>query len=65
MIPTIRPLPWYGPDDYRDGDNPAYESAKRDLEIAAWEAHRAKLLAAMPWYKRLFHAIFTPDNKLP
>lgn len=65
MIPTIRPEPWFGPDDFSDGDHPAFESAKRDLEIAAWDAHRAMLLSKMHWPRRLYHAIFTPSNRLP
>lgn len=65
MIPTNRPLPWFGPDDYEEGDIVAFEISKRNLEIARWDAHRAKLMAEMHWSHRLFHMLFTSSDRLP
>jgi hypothetical protein len=65
VIPTIRPRSWYGPDDYQDGDDPAFEQAKRELEIQAWDKHKAELLSKMNWLQRAFHFFFTRENRLP
>ena len=64
-IPAFRPTPWFGPDDYQLGDDVDFESLKRLYEIARWDAHRDRLLAEMSWWRRLYHLIFTPYNRLP
>jgi hypothetical protein len=65
VIPTKRPQRWFGPDDYDGHSHPAYEAAKRDLEIAAWDAEKARRLAAMNFWQRFIYALFTDADTLP
>lgn len=65
MIPTKRPKPWFGPDDYCEGDNVAYKTQRRDREIAAWDAEKARRLATISWWQRLIYALFNDANTMP
>ena len=65
MIPTKRPLRWFGPDDYDGTGNPAHDAARRDELIVAWDAEKARRLASMNWVHRLFYHIFCNSERLP
>lgn len=70
MIPHKCPKPWFGPDDYTGEDldqdhDPVYLAARRQMLILIWHQHRQEILRQMPWYKRLYHYIFTPSDELP
>ena len=65
MIPTHRPKPWYGPDDYDGYGDHTFESAKRDLEIAAWDIAKAERLRSMSLWQRIVYALFYSSDTMP
>lgn len=65
MIPTKRPQPWFGPDDYCEGDNVAHETQRRELLIAAWDAEKARRLATMSWWRYLIYVLFNDSDTMP
>lgn len=65
VIPTKRPLRWFGPDDYDGTGSPAHDAARRDELIAAWDAEKARRLAAMNLWQRFVYALFYSADTLP
>lgn len=65
MIPTKRPKPWFGPDDYCEGDNVAYETQRRKLLIAAWDDEKAQRLRSMNWMQRIIYTLFNDADTMP
>jgi hypothetical protein len=65
MLPKYRPLRWFGPDDYDGHGDPAYDSARRDLEIAAWDAEKAAHLRSMSLWQRIVYTLFCSSDTMP
>jgi hypothetical protein len=53
--PSLRPKPWFGPDDFDDTLGTIEEQTKlRELEIQQWD----EAWKALPWYKRFIRTLF-------
>jgi hypothetical protein len=64
-LPNKRPLPWCAADDYDGHGVPAYESAARNLDIAAWDAEKAKRLRSMSLWQRIVYTFFYSSDTMP
>jgi hypothetical protein len=58
-FPKYRPRPWFGPDDYSEGDDPKIESEKRNKEIEEWDKEWSRRFFQRSKIKRLFIILFT------
>lgn len=59
------PRPWYGPDEWMDGDDPVACSNQRDEEILRWLAERQRRVASMGAVRRFWHNHIASSNIMP
>lgn len=59
------PQPWFGPDDWVEGDNPLECVREQNELIRRWLEERQRRIAAMGALRRFWYRVFADPETMP